>query len=178
MPVLNAIDRFIIGLALANAWLMLMVMIGVRVFDIVARKFMATPAGLLTLYEHRAFTFLVLFGLAYAYLAGAHVRIDVLRERFAPRTRAWIEIAGGVVALLPLCVVIVAFHLPFVHQAYLAGEPAWILLGLPLGWLVKAMLPLAFFLLGLAGITVMTRNALFLAGRGPDPDMARAPAPP
>jgi len=178
MALLNAIDRCIVTLALANAWLMLLVMIGVRVFDIVARKFMTTPAGLLTLYENRAFTFLVLFGLAYAYLAGAHVRIDVLRERFSPRVRAWIEIAGGLLALLPLCTVIIGFHLPFVREAWLAGEPAWILLGLPLGWLIKAMLPFAFFLLALAGITVMARNALFLAGRGPDPDPAsRAPPP-
>lgn len=173
MPMLDRIDRCIAALALTVAWLMLLVMIGTRTFDIVAGQFMRTPSGLLALYESRAFMFLVLFGLAYGYVSNAHVRVDILRERVSPRFRAWIEIGGGVLALLPLSFLVVLLSLPMIRSDYDIGAPAWILFGLPYGWAVKAMMPIGFALLGLSGLTAIMRNALFLAGRVPDPEPAR-----
>lgn len=169
MALLNLIDRGIAALALGIAWAMLLVLIGTRSFDIIAGQFMTTQSGLLAAFENRAFTFLVLFAIAYAYTAQAHVRVDILRERFRARTRAWIELGGGLIALLPLSALVVWLSIPMIENDHAVGAPAWVLLGLPYGWLIKCALPLSFAMLGLAGLTTIARNVLFLAGRGPDP---------
>lgn len=173
MRSLDIIDRGVAALALTVAWTMLLVMIGTRCFDIIAGQFMTTPSGLLSAFENRAFTFLVLFAIAYAYSAQAHVRVDVLRERFSARTRSWIEIAGGLTALLPLSVLVVWLSIPAIQNDYEVGARAWVLLGVPYEWLIKSALPLAFGILGLAGLTTIIRHLLFLTGRGPDPASAQ-----
>ena len=75
-PLLRAVERAIATIAVAGAWISILVMIGVRVYDVVARQFTTTPSGLLALFEHRAFMFLVVLGLGYAYVRGAHVQIS------------------------------------------------------------------------------------------------------
>lgn len=173
MKLLNFIDRGIAVVALANAWVAVLVMIGVRCFDIIAGQFMRTPSGLLALYENQAFMMLVLFGLAYGYSSHAHVRVDVLRERLSLRARVWIELAGGLLALLPLSLLLVVLSIPAVRNDYDVGSPAWVLFGLPYGWVIKAMMPVAFALLGLSGLTAVVRGGLYLAGRLPAPFVDR-----
>ena len=147
----------------------LFTLIGVRVFDIVARQFMTTPSALLALYETRAFAFLVILGIGYAYTRNNHVRVDILRNRWSSRTGAWIEILGGLFALLPLSAAVAGLYLPFVWDSYINGQRSWLFLGLPLAWVVKGMLPLGFMLLALACGNAIVRNILFLAGRVPAP---------
>ena len=166
---LAAIETTIAGIAISAAWITLMTLVGVRVYDIIARQFTTTPAALFMLFEFRAFMLLVVLGLAYAYLRNAHVRVDILRARLSRRTQARLEIVGGLVVLLPLAAAIAGLYAPFIWESYLEGERSWLFLGRPLKWLVKGMLPFGFLLLALAGLIVIVRNVRFLRGRGPGP---------
>ena len=47
------------------------------------------------------FSAIFLLGASYALSTGAHVRVDVLYSRFSERTRAWIDLLGGLVFLVP-----------------------------------------------------------------------------
>ncbi len=98
-----------------------------------------------------------LFSLAFLLAAaptlarGEHVRVDVLSGRLRPSTRAWIDLLGGLLLLLPFC----AF------AAWSTGEMAarsWSIRegspdpgGLP-RWPIKLVIPVAFGLLGLQGL--------------------------
>ena len=62
-----------------------------------------------------------LLGLAYALRHGGHVRVDVFSQRWSPRTRAWVEVGGGVLLLLPLCVFIVAMSWDYVAASWAAS---------------------------------------------------------
>ncbi|MEE8245252.1 MAG: TRAP transporter small permease subunit, partial [Pseudomonadales bacterium] len=42
-----------------------------------------------------------LLGLSYAYQADAHIRVDVLHEQFSPDLKAWIELYGILLFLMP-----------------------------------------------------------------------------
>ena len=55
MRVLRAAERVVAAIALGAAWLAILLLIGVRVFDIVARQFIVTPSALLAAYETTAF---------------------------------------------------------------------------------------------------------------------------
>ena len=98
-----------------------------------------------------------LLGLSYAYQADVHIRVDVLHERFSPDLKAWIELYGIVLFLLPFIALVLIFSVPFVWQSYALSEVSQAPGGLPLRWLIKAMLPLGFLLLLLAVLSRLTR---------------------
>jgi TRAP-type mannitol/chloroaromatic compound transport system permease small subunit len=103
-----------------------------------------------------------LLGLAYAYQDDAHIRVDVIHERMSLRLRAWIELYGIALLLLPFIAVIVIYSWPFVRTAYELGEVSQAPGGLPLRWAIKAMLPAGFCLLLLAVLSRLSRVWSFL----------------
>jgi TRAP-type mannitol/chloroaromatic compound transport system permease small subunit len=106
-----------------------------------------------------------LLGLSYAYQADAHIRVDVLHERLSPRRKAWIELYGIVLFLLPFVALILVYSVPFVISSFRLGEVSQAPGGLPLRWVVKALLPLGFLLLLVAVISRLTRVWKLLFGR-------------
>ena len=61
---------------------------------------------------------------AYAYQTDAHIRIEVLHQRWSPRARAWVEIAGCVLFLVPWLALVFWSSLPFVRLSWLVREPS------------------------------------------------------
>ncbi len=112
-----------------------------------------------------------LLGLGYALRADAHIRVDVLHERFSPTLKAWIELYGLLLLLLPFIAVVLVFSVPFVRASFEFGEVSVSPGGLPYRWAMKAVLPLGFLLLLLAAASRLSRvwSFLFLdAGDGED----------
>ena len=105
-----------------------------------------------------------LLGLSYAFQADAHIRVDVVSERLPVRWRAWLELYGIVLALLPFLFLMVWFSLPFVQQSWALSEISQAPGGLPYRWLIKAALPLGFVLLTLAALSRLSRVWMFLFG--------------
>ncbi len=105
-----------------------------------------------------------LLGLSYAFQADAHIRVDVVSERLPARWRAWLELYGIVLALLPFLFLMVWFSLPFVQQSWALSEISQAPGGLPYRWLIKAALPLGFVLLTLAALSRLSRVWMFLFG--------------
>lgn len=103
-----------------------------------------------------------LFGLSYACQADAHIRVDVLHERFRPRTRAWIELYGILLFLLPFIMLVLVYSVPFVARSFTLGEESQAPGGLPYRWLIKAALPAGFALLLLATLSRLSRVWKFL----------------
>lgn len=110
-----------------------------------------------------------LLGLGYAAERDAHVRVDVLHERFSPRLRAWIELYGILLMLLPFIALILVFSVPFVVSSFRLGEVSQAPGGLPYRWAIKAMLPLGFGVLLLATLSRLTRIWKLLFGTGSAP---------
>lgn len=106
-----------------------------------------------------------MLGLSYALQADAHVRVDVLHERFAPVTRAWIDLYGLILCVLPFVALMLIYGAPFVADSFETGEVSSSPGGLPYRWAIKSMLLVGFGLLGLAALSRLTRiwKYLFLA---------------
>jgi len=51
-----------------------------------------------------------------------HVRIDILISRFSLRTQAWMDLFGLFFMLLPVCVGVLYFSIPFFWQGFVSGE--------------------------------------------------------
>lgn len=157
-PLLIAIGRWV-------SWLWL-VLLSIIVLNVLLRY--AFGEGRIEFEEIQWHLYAVgfLIGLSYAYQDDSHIRVDVLHERFRPRTRAWIELYGIVLLLLPFIALVLIFSVPFVAQSYRLGEVSQAPGGLPLRWLMKAALPAGFGLLLLAVVSRLSRVWAFLfAGR-------------
>jgi TRAP-type mannitol/chloroaromatic compound transport system permease small subunit len=107
-----------------------------------------------------------LAGLSYGVQSDSHVRVDVLSERFSPRTLAWVELYGVLLLLVPFIALIVTFGVPFAWESWRSGEVSPSPGGLPQRWLIKSALPLGFALLGLATLGRLARVFAFLFGAG------------
>ncbi|MEZ5559389.1 MAG: TRAP transporter small permease subunit [Pseudomonadales bacterium] len=98
-----------------------------------------------------------LLGLGYAVERDAHIRVDVVHERLSERFKAWIELYGILLLLLPFIALILVYSVPFVWQSFSLSEVSQAPGGLPLRWLIKAMLPLGFLVLLIATLSRLTR---------------------
>lgn len=114
-----------------------------------------------------------LLALAWALEADDHVRIDVISDRFAFRTKCWIELVGIVVALLPFIALVVWYTAPFIAYSWRVGEISEAPGGLPYRWAIKSFLLIGFVTLGLAALSRLTRVAAALFTR----PVPRPPAP-
>ena len=59
------------------------------------------------------FAGMVLLGAPYTLKMNEHVRVDLIYGMVSERTRIWIDILGGFLFLLPICVILIYFTWPW-----------------------------------------------------------------
>ena len=116
--------------------------------------------------EWHLFAITFLLGAAYTLKHDNHVRVDILyQSRFmTPVRRAWVNLFGSLLFLMPFCILILYSAWPFISNAYLQGEGSPDPGGLPQRWILKSMLLWGFSLLLLQGLAQAIQAALFLHG--------------
>lgn len=92
-----------------------------------------------------------------------HIRIDVVTGRYSPRVHAWIDIIGGLVFLIPMCLVILWAGIPFAWDSILTMENSSNAGGL-IVWPAKLLIPVSFTLLLLQGVSEVIKRFAFLHG--------------
>ena len=100
---------------------------------------------------------------AYALKRNEHVRIDVINGKLSPRAQAWIDIFGGVFMLLPAVIIIGWYSWPSLVNSFEIREYSSDPGGL-IRWPVRLLIPVAFALLGLQGISEIIKRFAFLRG--------------
>jgi TRAP-type mannitol/chloroaromatic compound transport system permease small subunit len=107
----------------------------------------------------------------------SHVRVDVFYGRLSIRGKAWVDLLGGLLFLLPFC--IFAFYLawPSAMQSFDIRETSPDPGGLS-RWPIKLAVPIAFVLLTLQGVAEVLRRALFLTGKVTAKEAGLVPAEP
>jgi TRAP-type mannitol/chloroaromatic compound transport system permease small subunit len=114
------------------------------------------------------YTSFFLLGAGYTLLRNEHVRIDIFYSRLSPRTRAWIDLLGGLFFLLPIAILVMVLAWPVFTESFALHETSPSANGL-LRWPVKLMIPVGFCLLALQGVSEIIKRAAFLMNLIPDP---------
>jgi len=109
----------------------------------------------LILYFH---SLLFMLGAAYTLLVDQHVRVDVLYARLGEKGRAWVDLAGTVLLLIPACLVIIAFSWRFTWRSWAILEGPISVGGIPASFLLKTLVPLFAVLLLLAGVSLALKS--------------------
>ena len=91
------------------------------------------------------------------------MRIDIFYNRFGPRGQVWIDLAGGLLFLLPMAILLVWFSWPMFHEAWATHEMSPDAGGL-VRWPVKFLLPTGFALLALQGAAEVIKRIGVLTG--------------
>lgn len=159
----DAIDRLIRRIGEAASWLWLILML-VIVVNVALRYVFGRGYIFFEELQWHLYGVAWLLGLSYVVATDGHVRIDVLADRWRPRTRAWIELLGIVIFLLPFAIVILVDSVPFVLTSFNLNEVSPSPGGLPYRWIIKSFLTIGFALLTLAGLARLLRCTAQLFG--------------
>jgi len=157
MKVLYAIDHFVEWLgdkvSLINLVLVLLICV-----DVALRYTFSYSKNWILELEWHLFAIIFLLGASYGLRHDKHVRVDVFYQRMTPKTRAWINLIGTLIFLLPWAYVIINTSYGFALNSWYMGEGSPNPGGLPARYLIKAMIPIGFVLLALQGLVWLWQN--------------------
>ncbi len=97
-----------------------------------------------------------------------HIRIDIVNSRFSQRWRNAVEVIGHVFFLLPTAAVILFTSWAFFLTSYAQNEQSPNAGGLP-QWPIKALIPIAFALLFVQGLSELIKRIAIIRGDKEEP---------
>jgi len=175
-----AVDSLVARIGKLGGWLILPLILLI-VFDAFTRKFVRKldfvidndlhrflNSSLIQDFEWHLHTVVFFLAIGYAYTRNMHVRLDMFRPRFTPRTRIVIELIGGIVLLLPFLFVLNFYALDFVAAAWITDEISSFGTGLGRRWIIKSFVSIGFTLMALICLSMIVRMVLFLCGMSAD----------
>ena len=155
------IDRVNTAIGRAASWCALaIVLIG---FAVVLMRYVL-GLGSIWLQESILYAHAVLFLLAAAWTLkeGGHVRVDVFYADASPRVKAWVDLLGVLLLLLPFCIAVIWFSWPYVSRSWAILERSRETSGLPLVFLIKTLIPLFALTLALQGLSQAIKSIAML----------------
>ena len=108
--------------------------------------------------EWHIFGLLFLLGAGYTLQRDHHVRVDVLYDRFTETQKAWVNICGHILLLVPFCLmgILTCFNYAsnsmYIHES--SPNPG----GLPAWYIIKYFMMICFVLLLLQAIASILTN--------------------
>jgi TRAP-type mannitol/chloroaromatic compound transport system permease small subunit len=162
----NLIDRFSRTTGRVTAWLTLFMVL--TTFVIVVMRY-AFDVGLIWVQESVTWMHAMVFmiGAAYTLQCEDHVRVDIFYREMSARRRAWVDVLGVVVLLLPMCGFLAIKAWDFVEVSWSLREASRESGGLPypLLPLLKTVLVLMPAAVALQGVSLALHSIRTLRGR-------------
>ncbi len=152
----DQIDRLNTAIGRAASWCaLLIVLIG---FAVVLMRYVL-GIGSIWLQESILYAHAALFLLAAAWTlkVDGHVRVDVFYADASPRAKAWIDLLGALLLLLPFMLALLWLALPYVSRSWVILERSRETSGLPLVFLLKTLIPVFALMLALQGVVQAVR---------------------
>jgi len=158
------IDR-VSGVFLWLAMVFAGVMVAAQLAVIIGRYVFGWSASWLNESVVYSFAIMFLLGAASALRDDAHVRVDILRARMAPKVLASIELAFTYLFIFPICWLILwAAISPSFISAWTNFQGSRESDGLPLYFLFRTLIPLFAVILAAQGLSQAIKAALGLRG--------------
>ncbi|WP_321368884.1 TRAP transporter small permease subunit [uncultured Desulfuromusa sp.] len=134
-------------------------------YDVFTRYFLRKSSVGVQEMEWHIFAVLFLLAAAYTLKVDNHVRVDVIYTQLSPRGKAWINMLGGIIFLIPFSILVIWASKGFISMSWAIQETSPDPGGLPYRYLLKAMIPVGFSLLLLQGIAQILRSFCTVIGR-------------
>ncbi len=158
------IDLFTERFGSTVSWLAFLLVL-VVVYDVITRYVLSASSVAVQELEWHLFSLLFLLAAAYTYKHNKHVRVDIFYARMNTKQKALVDLAGGIVFLLPFSLIVISSSWLFVSNSFLFQESSPDPGGLPYRFLLKAAIPVSFVFLLLQGTAEIFRSLVILAGQ-------------
>jgi TRAP-type mannitol/chloroaromatic compound transport system permease small subunit len=132
--------------------------------DVVMRYLFNTSYVFIQELEWHLFAFIFLIGAGYTLLHDGHVRVDIIYQRLGLKGRAWINLCGVLLFLIPGCAMVMITSWKFMLNSFLILEGSPDPGGIPLRFIVKGFIPAGFFLLIIQGVSLGIHSWLQIWG--------------
>ncbi len=139
------------------AWITTFLVILICV-DVFLRYLFNTSKVWIVELEWHLFALVFLLSAGYAFKHDQHVRVDLFYTRFSPRKKAWINLVGTLLFLIPWCIVIIATSTRYTYNSWLIGESSSDPGGLPARYLIKFSMVIGFVLLLYQGVLEVIKS--------------------
>lgn len=158
----RAVDRLNAGLGRLASWLTLG-MVSTTMMVVLLRY--ALGIGWIALQELVVYLFaaVIMLGIADTLRGDGHVRIDVFYRAWSPRRRAWVDLLGGLLFLLPVSAFLGWASWDYAASSWSVLEGSRAAGGLPGLFLIKSLIPLAAALTFLQGLALIAHNLCSLS---------------
>lgn len=172
------LDAFSEWTGRAVSWLLLL-MVAVGAYNALARylgRYVGVELSSNGLLEAQWYLFSIVFllGATVTLRRDEHVRVDVMYAKLSVRGKAWVDLLGGVLLLLPFCVFAIVYSLPGALESLQLGEQSPDPGGLP-RYPLKLLVPLTFTLLAGQGVSEVIKRVLILTNNTPPADPSAQP---
>ncbi|MGB3834610.1 MAG: TRAP transporter small permease subunit [Mesorhizobium sp.] len=164
----RAIDRFNEFVGKWVSWLILASIL-VSSINAVVRKMFNTSSNAWLELQWYLFGAAFLLAAAYTLKQNEHIRIDIVYGMWSRRVQHWIDLLGHIFFLMPFCLLMVYYLVPYVARSVRSGEMSTNAGGLII-WPAKAMLLAGFTLLALQGISEIIKKIAVMRGHMDDPN--------
>lgn len=153
------------------SWLVLIVVL-ISAANAVVRKVFDLSSNSFLELQWVIFSVIFLLCSPWTLAQNEHIRIDIVNQMLPLRVRSWIDMVGHVLFLLPFCIVMVIYSVPFFLSSYRIHEQSFSAGGLP-QWPAKSLLMIGFLLLLIQCISEIIKRAAIMHGDLPDPHQAQ-----
>ena len=162
------IDTFTESFGKRISWLVLLM--AILMFSVVVFRY-GLNLGSIALQESVLYLHALVFMGASAFTLknDGHVRVDVIYRKMSPKSKAWVDLAGTLLFLFPVCVFITFISIRYVSSAWAIQEISTEPGGLPGVFLLKSLILLLSGTLLLQGLSETLKNILILMGVTPTP---------
>ncbi|GAB2192007.1 TRAP transporter small permease subunit [Sessilibacter sp. MAH2] len=114
--------------------------------------------------EWHLFSSMFMLAIPYTLKADGHVRVDLIFERLSTKWQCFIDIFGGVILLIPFCVFVGYYGIDFTKESFELGEGSGDPGGLPYRFIIKGVIPFAFFATAISGLGLVVSRINELRG--------------
>ena len=157
------IDRINEWVGRGVAWVTLGLVLVVFI-DVVMRYLFNTSFVFTQELEWWLFGFIFLIGAGYTLLHDGHVRVDIIYQRLGFKGRAWINLCGVVLFLIPGCIMVITTSWKFMANSFAILEGSPDPGGIPFRFILKGCIPVGFTLLLFQGFSLGIHSLMQILG--------------
>ena len=115
--------------------------------------------------EWHLFALVFMLGAGFAFKHDRHVRVDLFYDQFSERDKAWVNLTGGILFLIPWCLLLFYVSFQYALGSFQIGEGSPNPGGLPYRFIIKGSIAVGIFLLLLQGLANIAQSILVLWGK-------------
>ena len=154
-PLVALIEDFIDRIGDLTAWIAL-VMIGLVTTNVLLRYSLSYGSVWAQELEWHLLAALILLGMSHALQRGENVRVDLFYARYSPLGKRLVDVLSALL-LIAVSLSFIWLSLAYVEQSRSINEASPDPGGIPLRWLVKALIPLGYGLMLLQQLAQLLR---------------------